>query len=114
MFKQVLGLLLLLVAVRPADAQSTPSVVVAGVVQDQTGGILPRASVDLVNDSGIAVQSTTTDDAGTFRFNGVVPGSYELRAAFQGFKPGSERLRVGARPLTGQKLVLALAGVQQD
>jgi hypothetical protein len=37
-----------------------------------------------------------------------------LRATFQGFRPASVRIRVAARPLSGQKLVLALADLQES
>ena len=59
------------------------------------------------------MQSTTADGVGTFRFDNVAPGQYELRATFEGFKPASTRVRVGPRPPGAQKLVLALAGLSR-
>ena len=88
-------------------------VTVTGVVQDQTGAVLTGATVDLAA-GGRVVRSDATDDVGTFHFYGVVPGTYELRAHFEGFKDLSARVRVGARPPSPQKLVLDLASIAQD
>ena len=98
-------------------AQGQPRPVVAGVVQDQTGAVLANATVELVSISGATssvVQSTTADGTGTFRFENVAPGQYELRATYEGFTPASTRLRVGPRPPGAQKLVLAIAGLKQE
>ena len=79
--------------------------------------MLANATVELVSISGAissVVQSTTADGAGTFRFENVAPGQYELRATYEGFTPASTRLRVGPRPPGAQKLVLAIAGLKQE
>ena len=94
-------------------AQSASQVAVSGVVQDQSGAVLQHAAVELVAASG-AVQSTATDAAGGFRFDGVAAGQYELRTSFEGFKPAVVRVRVGARSPAPQKLVLRLADVKQE
>ena len=63
-------------------AQSAPrGVTVAGVVQDQTGAVLPGAVVTL-SGSGTATgtQEATTDQSGQFRFERIVPGEYDVRA----------------------------------
>ena len=112
--KRTFGTILVLLFARLASAQATAPVTVSGIVQDQTGGVLPHARVELANSAGMVVQSTATDEVGAFRFDAVAQGSYELRAAFQGFRPGLVRLRVGPRPPAAQKLVLALADVEQS
>ena len=60
------------------------------------------------------MQSTTADGKGQFRFDKVAAGQYELRAAFEGFKQGSTRVRVGARSPGTQKLVLSLTNLTQE
>lgn len=92
-------------AAAPA-AQGAPQAVVTGVVQDQTGAILTGAAVDLLNAAGNVVQSATTDGAGAFRFERVAAGPYQIRATYEGFKPASTNLRVGARAPSPQRLVL--------
>jgi carboxypeptidase family protein/TonB-dependent receptor-like protein len=97
-----------------ASAQPAAPVVLSGVVQDQTGAVLPGATVELVGAGGAIAQSAAADGAGTFRFENVPPGPYELRATFAGFKSASLRVRVGARSPSPQKLVLGLANLQQE
>src|SRR5215468_7962833 len=83
-----------------ADPQAAPrGVAVAGVVQDQTGAVLPAAQVELVG-SGVAepAQTVATDRSGRFGFERVPPGTYDVRTAFPGFKGGIARVRVGTRP----------------
>lgn len=106
--------LLLLSSLAGAPQQSAgPGVAVTGVVQDQTGAVLTRATVDLVAGERV-LQSVATDDVGTFHFEGVAPGTYELRAHFEGFKDLSRRVRVGARAPSPQTFVLAIASIAQD
>ena len=93
---------------------ASSGVVVAGVVQDQSGAVLASATVDLVNASGAVAQSATADAVGIFRFDRVAPGTYRLRANFEGFKPASTRVRVGARAPSAQKLVLEIAAIAQE
>jgi hypothetical protein len=118
MFKYwLLAVTLLLAAGRLSYGQNSASLVVTGVVQDQTGAVLAGASIELVSVSGAAasvVQSTTADGTGAFRFEKVAPGPYELRATYEGFKPASTRVRVGSRSPAAQKLVLAIAGLTQE
>src|SRR5437660_8540201 len=112
-----LAVTLVLAAAHFSYGQGAARVVVTGVVQDQTGAVLAGASIDLVGMSGGAastVQSTTADGAGTFRFEKVAPGQYELRVKYEGFKPAASRVRVGTRSPTAQKLVLSLAGLSQE
>ena len=60
------------------------------------------------------MQSTTADGAGAFRFDRVMPASYQLMARFEGFTPASIRVRVTTRALASQRLVLAIAGLAQE
>ena len=113
-YRWIVAIWLLFAAVRIADAQTGPPIVVSGVVQDQTGGLLAGAMVDLVRAGGPVVESTTADGAGAFRFEKVTAGQYELRAKYEGFKPASTRVRVGARSPSPQRLVLGLADLQQE
>ena len=58
---------------------------VRGVVTDPTGAPIPQASVGLYSTDGD--WDTTTDAGGTFSFDGIVPGMYELQIKSQGFIP---------------------------
>jgi len=55
---------------------------VAGVVQDQTGAVVPGVQITLSDEAGLVVATTQTTTAGLFTFEHVRPGSYELRRRF--------------------------------
>jgi hypothetical protein len=76
-------------------AAESAAVVVGGSVQDQTGAVLPGATVELVTASGSAVQATAADAVDTFRCDHVAAGQYELRAQYEGFKPVNYATYVG-------------------
>ena len=97
-------------------AQSAPrGVAVAGVVQDQTGAVLPGAAV-VLSPSGAATtpEQATTDHSGAFRFEAIAPGEYDIRTAFPGFTPKVTHLRVGTRAPSPLTIVLAIEGVTQE
>jgi alpha-glucoside transport system permease protein len=56
-----------------------------GVVEAGEMGI-PGATVQLRNGSGALVQTTTTEDDGTFRFDGLSPGTYRTGIAAKTFE----------------------------
>jgi carboxypeptidase family protein len=109
----VVTLLVLSTLLSSPQQGAVQGVSVTGIVQDQTGAVLTGATVDLAA-GGRVVRSVATDGVGAFHFNGVAPGTYELRAHFQGFKDLSSRVRVGSRAPSPQKLVLDLASIAQD
>ena len=96
--------------------QSSPrGVAVTGVVQDQTGAVIPGAQVLLtIGGSDKAEQSAVTDAGGTFRFERVAPGTYDVRTDFPGFKPNLAHLRVAARAPAPITVVMQIEGVTQE
>ena len=114
MVKRVLAVLAVLAGAASASAQGTPGAAIGGAVQDQTGAILSGATVSLVDTSGRAVRTATTDSVGGFRFESVPAGQYELRATYEGFKPALVRLRTNGRTALTQRLVLVIADVAQE
>jgi hypothetical protein len=107
-------LLSLLLVALLSGAVQVAGVAVDGVVQDQTGAVLSGALVELVDANGAVARSIPADAAGAFHFDRVPPGTYTLRAHFEGFKASNTRVRVGTRPPSAQKLVLGLASISQE
>ncbi len=99
-----LGLLVLTVA--PAFAQFDTATVV-GTVRDNTGAVVPGATVTLTNlDTGIAVV-TVTDANGNFEFMTVRIGRYMVTAELEGFSialADNVQVTVGARQRVDLKL----------
>ncbi len=67
------------------NAQQTTGTV-SGVVQDETGGVIPGAEVTAVNTETSATRTVLSDDEGRYRIPQLAPGSYELRAELTGFQ----------------------------
>src|SRR5215207_7783416 len=83
-----LGIILSVLAVlagAPAAFAQFDTATVLGSVQDNTGSVVPGATVTLTGlDTGIATTKVTDDD-GNFEFVTVRVGRYRLTAELQGF-----------------------------
>src|SRR5579862_4638225 len=97
----------------PAQGQSAANLVITGAVQDQTGGAVLGAQVDLVKD-GVQQRTVTTDASGVFRFENVLPGNYELRTHAEGFKTDISKVNAGARSPGRLRIVLTIENLNQE
>ncbi|MGD0647156.1 MAG: carboxypeptidase regulatory-like domain-containing protein [Acidobacteriaceae bacterium] len=84
------ALLLLLFCAATVQAQ-TISASLSGFVEDQTGAIVPGASVTLTNQSSKDKRATKTDSAGLFSFAAVPSGTYQVQISLNGFDSFVER-----------------------
>lgn len=66
-------------------AQSQATGTIEGMVIDETGAIIPGASVTVRNLGTNAVRELVADEAGRYRAVLLPPGSYEVSAAMAGF-----------------------------
>ncbi len=102
--------LVLASAVR-ADAQNLVGVI-AGQVIDSQDRALPGATVVLTGRTGS--QEQVSDAAGNFRFLGLNPGEYSIRAELAGFQPFEQRGLVVAVGATVQvRPMLQVGGIQE-
>src|SRR5258708_2794045 len=106
-------------------AQCTTSRIL-GSVQDATGSVVPGARVKLVNEGTRVTFTTTTSGAGTYVFDAVQPGSYELDVEAAGFRtfaskgnqitigqPATVNVRLEVGAVTEQLVVEASAEIVQ-
>jgi hypothetical protein len=56
-----------------------------GVVTDPTGGIVPAATITVVNAQTGAKRETVSNDAGAYTFSQILPGTWHLTAMKPGF-----------------------------
>ena len=96
-----------------ALGQAVPNLAITGTVQDQTGAAFLGAQVDLLK-NGEQLRTVTTDASGTFRFDRVPAGSYEVRTRAEGFKTDTTKVNVGARPPGRLRIVLPIEVLNQE
>jgi len=110
-----IALAVILAATVGASAEQRPAAqAVTGVVIDVTGAVLPNAQVVLITPPNAIVRTTASDATGTFRFDDVPQGRYEVRVSFEGFQPTTARVTVGARAPSPVRVTLPLANVTQE
>lgn len=80
-----LGMLLAFGGYRLSLAQ-TFSASIAGIVSDPTGAVVSGASVELTNMETHDTRDYTTTSDGSFKFDNLIPGTYELTVNAKGFK----------------------------
>src|SRR6516162_82777 len=59
---------------------------ISGTVTDPQGAVIANAKVKATNPATGAELTTTTDTAGTFRFNLIPTGTYKVEISATGFK----------------------------
>ena len=77
-------------AVRPADAQVLYGTIV-GTLTDQTGAVVPRATVTVTNTATGLSRQATTNDTGYFSIPNLLEGVYDLSVAAGGFRPYTQK-----------------------
>jgi len=93
----------LILAAWPQIARSQASTsVVNGVVYDQTGAVIPNATVRLTNHETNGRFETHTNEAGFYMFPGMIPGPYRLEAE----APGMERYQAAILVQVAQKVTV--------
>lgn len=69
-----------------------------GLITDVNGGIVPGATIAILDPSGAVTQQVTADEDGGFRIDGLSPGRYQLRieaTGLQTFQPPEITLAAG-------------------
>src|SRR5580658_8651572 len=90
------GLLAVLTMATVAGAQTSNGTLV-GAVTDQTGAVVPNVNVKVESPQFGAPREATTDSVGTYRMEGLQPGTYDVTFT----APGLAALRVGGVVING-------------
>ena len=93
-------------------AQSTFATVV-GSVADPSGGVVPGATVTLVNLNTQVTRSVVTDGSGGYVVTNLDPGSYRITATLSGFSDVNRQLDLLSRQNVRLDLALAVAGAAE-
>jgi hypothetical protein len=85
---------------------------VSGTITDPQGGVLPGVSVTLTGRTGS--QTQVTDAEGNFRFLGLTPGAYSVRAELSGFRTYEERnIDVAIGRTVTLRVSMAVGGLEE-
>ena len=79
---------LLLVALLVASVLAYPqtaTTTLTGTVMDQSGAAVPNASVRVVDPATGVTRKTTSDNRGSYQFQQLAPGTYDVIADAKGF-----------------------------
>jgi hypothetical protein len=86
---------------------------IAGSVVDQQGALLPGVAVTLTGKTGS--QTQTTDTSGEYRFIGLNPGTYTVKAELSGFKLRQEQtVDLGIGQTLQVKLTMVVGGLTES
>src|SRR2546428_11021565 len=117
MFRRLgsLTLATVLLVATAALAQESASSGIVGQVTDTTHGVIPGATVTVINTGTNAQRVTVTDAEGRFSVPNLPPATYQIRVELTGFQTAELKdvtLRNGeiARPA----IVLGLANVAEN
>lgn len=113
----VLAAAALMVLLSPSRAFAqggTSTATLSGKVADATGGRLPGVTLTVTHAGTNQSRTVVSNEEGLYRFAGLQPGSYSLKAEIQGFAPfqlTDLTLRVGAA--VDQDVTLRISAVQE-
>ena len=109
LLRNLLFFLALASATIPAIAQTGT---VKGALTDDSGAVIPAATVTLTGNG--AAKTTQTQADGSYTFSGVQPGSYSVSANLPGFQPFSKPVVVAAGTTVQAPIQLAIAAEKQE
>jgi hypothetical protein len=75
----------------------------SGSVMDQSGGVIPRATISIKNIATGITRTSTTSASGFYSTPNLLPGTYEIKVTAQGF---SSEVQTGLNLTVGEEQVL--------
>jgi len=114
MRKWLLGVAVLVGCLVGAEAAWAQNAQVVGTIKDDTGGVIPGATVTARNVETGLVRTATSDEHGTFRVQALPPGTYTVVTELPGFKTETqERLTLAIDQSFTMNVVLKPASVSE-
>jgi hypothetical protein len=117
----LVALALCLAGLAAANAQATTratgvsTAAVHGHIADPSGALIPGATITVTTPTGTAVTTATADAAGSYSVKGLAPGSYIVKATFEGFAPASSpAIQVAAGQAKRVDIAMAIVVEQQS
>jgi hypothetical protein len=95
-------------------AQTTTSGALSVVVVDQTGSVVPNASVEVIDIAKDTRQSAKTDSLGAYQFSFLRPGKYTLRVQHAGFREEKRSVAIQVGPSATINITLQIASTRDE
>lgn len=86
---------------------------ISGQIRDASGAAVPGVSVTVTNKDTNATRSAVTNESGLYRFPGLIPGAYGMRAEKVGFKVSRAEVQLQVQGSPRVDLELATGDVSQ-
>ena len=97
-----------------ARAQTTGSSSITGTVADQSGAVVPGATVVIRNPVSQYTRTTTTDDTGKFTFPNVPINPYHMTVNITGFAPYAQDIDVRSAVPMNLKVALQISSTAEN
>jgi hypothetical protein len=94
MFKNLIALILIALAVAVPSTVSAQSSSLRGTVTDAQGALIPGVVITATNLDTNAMRSTISDEMGTYAFAQLPPGLYKVQAELPGFSTFVQQVRL--------------------
>ncbi|HEU5413425.1 MAG TPA: TonB-dependent receptor [Candidatus Angelobacter sp.] len=89
-------------------------VTLSGSVQDQSGAVIPGATVTLISKSSHQTLAAKSNGEGKFVFTNVASGEYVLKSEAQGFNRFEKPVSVKNRALTNVLLAMSITAAEEE
>jgi hypothetical protein len=90
-----------------------PTGIISGTVTDESGAVVPNATVTITNKATGAARSLTANAEGIFSASSLQPGDYEVRAELEGFKTLVRDAQVQAGGNTTVNMAMTLGATRE-
>jgi hypothetical protein len=111
--KKTVCLLLVLGFSYSAVMSAQTGVTVGGSVEDQSGAVIPGATVKLINKSANQALVARSDGEGKFVFINVAPGNYVLKGEAEGFKRYETPISVENQALKNIRVTMPVSSAEE-
>jgi len=102
-------------AAAPVATPVATTATLRGHIADQTGALIPGATVTVSNAAGKTVATATADSGGLYVVNNLAPGAYKVTATYAGFAPFvSPAVQLAAGQALHMKIAMAIEAEQQS
>src|ERR1700730_2535147 len=97
----------------PGQTAAPTSVAINGMVLDPSGAAISGAQVTLTSADGNVIRNATADNAGSFRFEKLAPGTYTVTVQASGFQDKKQNIAVRKDQMPAIRIAMLIASQTQ-